>query len=148
MIDQQQNQEVKILLVDDNPGDVLLTQEALEDAKIVNTMDSVQDGVEALKYLKKQESYPHAERPDLILLDINMPRMNGHELLNIIKNDADLKRIPVIMLTTSEAERDVFKSYDLHANGYIVKPVDVDQFMEVIRSVEYFWFSIIKLPPE
>jgi len=140
--------EVMILLVEDNPGDVLLAQEAIIDAKVKNSMIAVRDGVEALNFLKKQGDYVDAVRPDIILLDINMPRMNGHELLEIIKKDKSLKQIPVIMLTTSEEERDILKSYDLYANSYIVKPVDVDQFTEVIRSIEHFWFIISKLPPK
>lgn len=140
--------EVVILLVEDNPGDVLLAQEAIIDAKVKNTMIAVRDGIEALDFLRKQGDYVDVVRPDIILLDINMPRMNGHELLEIIKKDKSLKQIPVIMLTTSEEERDILKSYDLYANSYIVKPVDVDQFTEVIRSIEHFWFIISKLPPK
>jgi two-component system, chemotaxis family, response regulator Rcp1 len=136
-------QQIHILLVDDNEGDILLTREALDDARIVNKISIAYDGLEAIRFLKKG---PSANTPDLILLDINLPKMNGTEVLGIIKNDPDLKRIPVIMLTTSSAEKDILASYDNHANCYITKPVDLDRFMSVVRTIEDFWISIVKLP--
>jgi CheY-like chemotaxis protein len=139
-------QEIHILLVDDNEGDVLLTREALQDARIVNRISVAYDGVEALKFLRKQVPFRDSESPDLILLDINLPRMDGKEVLSIIKNDPDLKRIPVIMLTTSSSEKDILTSYDNHANCYITKPVDLERFMDVVRTIEDFWISIVKLP--
>jgi two-component system, chemotaxis family, response regulator Rcp1 len=137
-------QHIHILLVDDNEGDILLTREALDDARIVNKISIAYDGLEAIRFLKKQPAGTNT--PDLILLDINLPKMNGTEVLAIIKNDPDLKRIPVIMLTTSSAEKDILASYDNHANCYITKPVDLDMFMNVVRTIEDFWISIVKLP--
>jgi len=137
---------IHILLVDDNEGDILLTREALEEARIINRISVAYDGIEALSFLKKEPPFGDSESPDLILLDINLPRMDGKEVLNIIKNDPDLKRIPVIMLTTSSSEKDIFASYDNHANCYITKPVDLDRFMDVVRTIEDFWISIVKLP--
>ena len=137
-------QQIHILLVDDNEGDILLTREALDDARIVNKISIAYDGLEAIRFLKKQPV--GRETPDLILLDINLPKMNGTEVLAFIKNDPDLKRIPVIMLTTSSAEKDILASYDNHANCYITKPVDLDRFMNVVRTIEDFWISIVKLP--
>ena len=139
-------QEIHILLVDDNEGDVLLTREALQDARIVNRISVAYDGVEALKFLRKQPPFRESDSPDLILLDINLPRMDGKEVLSIIKSDPDLKRIPVIMLTTSSSEKDILTSYDNHANCYITKPVDLERFMDVVRTIEDFWISIVKLP--
>jgi chemotaxis family two-component system response regulator Rcp1 len=137
-------QQIHILLVDDNEGDILLTREALDDARIVNKISIAYDGLEAIRFLKKQPA--GANTPDLILLDINLPKMNGTEVLAFIKNDPDLKRIPVIMLTTSSAEKDILASYDNHANCYITKPVDLDMFINVVRTIEDFWISIVKLP--
>lgn len=137
-------QQIHILLVDDNEGDILLTREALDDARIVNKISIAYDGLEAIRFLKKQPV--GANTPDLILLDINLPKMNGTEVLAFIKSDPDLKRIPVIMLTTSSAEKDILASYDNHANCYITKPVDLDRFMNVVRTIEDFWISIVKLP--
>jgi two-component system, chemotaxis family, response regulator Rcp1 len=137
-------QQIHILLVDDNEGDILLTREALDDARIVNKISIAYDGLEAIRFLKKQPA--GANTPDLILLDINLPKMNGTEVLAIIKNDPELKRIPVIMLTTSSAEKDILASYDNHANCYITKPVDLEMFMNVVRTIEDFWISIVKLP--
>jgi CheY-like chemotaxis protein len=136
--------EIHILLVDDNEGDILLTREALDDARIINKVSIAYDGLEAIRFLKE----PPAREgiPDLILLDINLPRMNGTEVLEVIKNDPELKRIPVIMLTTSSSEKDILASYNNHANCYITKPVDLDRFMDVIRTIEDFWISIVKLP--
>ncbi len=138
---------VDILLVEDNPGDVRLTREALKEGKVLNTLSVVADGVEALAFLRREERYATAARPDLILLDLNLPRMDGRELLAVIKADAELRRIPVVILTTSAAEQDILKSYNLHANCYITKPVDLEQFIAVVRSVEDFWFTIVRLPP-
>lgn len=139
-------QQIHILLVDDNEGDILLTREALDDARIINKISIAYDGIEAISFLKKRPPYRETETPDLILLDINLPKMNGTEVLSIIKNDPDLKRIPVIMLTTSSAEKDILDSYDNHANCYITKPVDLERFMDVVRTIEDFWISIVKLP--
>ncbi len=138
--------EIHILLVDDNEGDILLTLEALTEAKIINKISVARDGAEALHFLNNEHQYRDSEKPDLILLDINLPRMDGTEVLAIIKNDPALRRIPVIMLTTSSSEKDILASYDNHANCYITKPVDLDRFMDVIRTVEDFWISIVKLP--
>jgi two-component system, chemotaxis family, response regulator Rcp1 len=139
-------QQIHILLVDDNEGDILLTREALDDARIINKISIAYDGVEAISFLRKEPPYRGTETPDLILLDINLPKMDGTEVLSIIKNDPELKRIPVIMLTTSSAEKDILASYDNHANCYITKPVDLDRFMDVVRTIENFWISIVKLP--
>jgi len=139
-------QEIHILLVDDNEGDVLLTKEALEEAKIVNRISVAYDGIQALSFLKKEPPFRERETPDLILLDINLPRMDGVEVLSIIKNDPELKRIPVIMLTTSSSEKDILTSYNNYANCYITKPVDLERFMDVVRTIEDFWISIVKLP--
>jgi chemotaxis family two-component system response regulator Rcp1 len=137
-------QQIHILLVDDNEGDILLTREALDDARIVNKISIAYDGQEAIRFLKRQPV--GKDTPDLILLDINLPKMNGAEVLAFIKNDPDLKRIPVIMLTTSSAEKDILFAYENHANCYITKPVDLDRFMNVVRTIEDFWISIVKLP--
>jgi CheY-like chemotaxis protein len=139
-------QQIHILLVDDNEGDILLTREALEDARIINKISIANDGVEAISFLKKDPPYRDTEMPDIILLDINLPKMDGTEVLSIIKNDPELKRIPVIMLTTSSAEKDILASYDNYANCYITKPVDLERFMDVVRTIEDFWISIVKLP--
>jgi CheY-like chemotaxis protein len=137
---------IEILLVEDNPGDVLLTKEALKEGKVRNNLSVVGDGVEALKYLRKEGQYAEAEPPDIILLDLNMPRMDGRELLSLIKSDDMLQRIPVVVLTTSSAEEDILQTYDLHANCYISKPVDLTQFIKVVKQIEGFWFTIVKLP--
>ena len=137
---------IRILLVEDSPGDVRLTIEALKDGKVRNDLSIVGDGVEALAFLKGEGKYAEAPRPDLILLDLNLPRMDGRELLAIIKQDEKLKRIPVVVLTTSEAEADVLRVYDLNANCYITKPVDLDKFITVIKAIEDFWLTIVKLP--
>lgn len=138
---------VDILLVDDSPADVDLTKEALRDARMLNRMFVVKDGVEALAFLRKQGDHAAAPRPDLILLDLNMPRMNGREVLAQIKSDPELRRIPVVILTTSQAETDIMSTYDNHANCYITKPVELEQFVEVARSIEGFWLSLVQLPP-
>lgn len=137
---------IEILLVEDNPGDVRLTTEVLKDAKLCNCISVVSDGVEAMEFLNRQGVYGEAKRPDLILLDLNLPRKDGREVLEEIKADPNLKYIPVVILTTSNAEQDIIKSYSLHANCYITKPVDLEQFSKVVSSIEEFWFSIVKLP--
>ena len=137
---------IEILLVEDNPGDVRLTIEALKEAKVINHLTVVKDGVEALAFLRRQGSYTTAPRPHLILLDLNLPRKDGREVLADIKTDDNLKRIPVVVLTTSQDEQDVLKSYNLHANCYITKPVGLDQFVRVVRSIEDFWLGIVVLP--
>ena len=138
---------VEILLVEDNPGDVRLTKEAMKEAKIFNILNVVEDGVEALAYLRKKGKFKDVNRPDLILLDLNLPKKNGREVLTEIKQDINLKQIPVVILTISKAEEDIIKTYELHANCFITKPVDMDQFIKVVKSIEDFWFSIVKLPP-
>ena len=137
---------IEILLIEDNLGDVRLTMEALKEAKVVNHLTVLKDGEEALTYLRRQGPYAHATRPHLILLDLNLPRKDGREVLAQIKAEEPLKRIPVVVLTTSEDEQDVLKSYNLHANCYITKPVDLDQFIRVVRSIEDFWLGIVVLP--
>jgi len=135
------------LLVEDNPGDVRLTKEALKEGKVMNVLNTVGDGEEALAYLRRQGVYTQATRPDLILLDLNLPRKSGREVLAEIKDDPDLKRIPVVILTISEAEQDIIKSYNLHANCYITKPVNLEQFIGVVKSIEDFWLTVVMLPP-
>jgi len=137
---------VEILLVEDNPGDVRLTQEALREAKVRNNLHVVTDGEEALKFLYRRDGYRDAPRPDIILLDLNLPKKNGQEVLAEIKSDPGLRRIPVVILTTSKAEEDILKSYDLHANCYVTKPVDFEQFIRVIQSIQEFWLTVVKLP--
>jgi chemotaxis family two-component system response regulator Rcp1 len=139
-------QPIEILLVEDSPGDVELTREALADAKVSNNLSVVGDGVEAMAFLRKEERYAAAPTPDLILLDLNMPRKDGREVLEEIKADQALRRIPVVVLTTSQAERDILASYNLHANCYVTKPVDLTQFIGVVRSIEDFWLTVVKLP--
>ena len=139
--------QIEILLVEDSPGDARLTQEAMADAKIRNRISVVNDGLEALAFLRQEGQYGGAPRPDLILLDLNMPRMDGREILAIIKSDDSLKMIPVVVLTSSEADADIVRSYELHASCYITKPVELEQFMKVVAGIEEFWFSIVKLPP-
>ena len=137
---------IEILLVEDNPGDVRLTREALKEAKVINNLTELKDGEEALTYLRRQGPYEKAKSPHLILLDLNLPRKDGREVLAQIKAEEALKRIPVVVLTTSQDEQDVLKSYNLHANCYITKPVDLDQFIKVVRSIEDFWLGIVVLP--
>jgi len=136
---------IEILLVEDNPGDVRLTKEALKDAKVRNNLHVVMDGVEALAFLRKQGKFGAAVRPDLILLDLNLPRKNGREVLEEVKKDPALQHIPIVILTTSQAEQDVLESYRLWANAYVTKPVDLDQFLKVVGSIEEFWLEIVKL---
>ncbi len=137
---------IQILMVEDNPGDVRLTKEALKDAKVSNTLYVVEDGVAALDFLYRRGEYSDAPRPDLILLDLNLPKKNGREVLGEIKQDEQLKMIPVVILTTSQAEEDVVRAYRLHANCYIVKPVDFVQFTKIVWTIEDFWLSIVTLP--
>ncbi|MBP7688179.1 MAG: response regulator [Thermoflexales bacterium] len=139
---------IDILLVEDNPGDADLAREALEDTKLHNRLHVVDDGEKALAFLRRQGAYAGVPRPDLILLDLNLPRKDGREVLAEIKSDDHLKRIPVVILTTSRAEEDVLKTYNLHANCYISKPIDLNQFMRVVKSIEDFWLSIVVLPPD
>lgn len=139
-------EEIHILMAEDNPGDARLTLEAFKEWKLKNKIHVVQDGEEAIDYLYKKSNYMDAQRPDLILLDLNMPKKNGREVLEIIKGDVNLRRIPTVILTTSQAEEDVFKTYDLHANSYIVKPIDIEKFIDVVKSLENYWFSIVKTP--
>jgi CheY-like chemotaxis protein len=139
---------VEILLIEDNPGDVRLTLEALKDSKVYNHLSVVQDGVEAMAFLRCEGAYGAAPRPDLILLDLNLPKKDGFEVLREIKSDDDLRRIPVVVLTTSSNERDIVESYDLHANCYVTKPVDLKQFMMIVQNIQHFWFSIVKLAAE
>ena len=137
---------VEILLVEDNPGDARLAMEALKDAKVKNNLHWVKDGVEAMAFLRREGKYADAPHPDVILLDLNLPRKDGREVLAEIKQDEGLRRIPVVILTVSNAEEDIIKTYNLHANCYIRKPVDLDQFIEVVKSIDYFWLTIVTLP--
>jgi two-component system, chemotaxis family, response regulator Rcp1 len=139
---------IEILLVEDNPADVRLTVEALNEQKVYNNLNTVSDGAEALDYLRKKGKYANAVRPDLILLDLNLPKVDGREVLREIKSDNDLRSIPVVILTVSKSDEDVMRAYNLYANCYITKPVDFEQFMQVVKSVQDFWLSIVKLPPK
>jgi len=138
---------IEVLLVEDDPGDVLMTQEAFEEHKVRNRLNVVSDGAEALAYLRREGQYAGAVRPDLILLDLNLPRRDGREVLQEIKDDPDLRHIPVIVLTTSQAEEDVLRSYQLHANAYVTKPVDFEGFIEAIKQIDHFFVSVVQLPP-
>jgi CheY-like chemotaxis protein len=142
-----QTRPVELLLVEDNPGDVRLTIEALKEGRVINNLVVVKDGQEAIAVLRRQGQYAKAARPDLILLDLNLPRKGGLEVLAEIKEDPDLKPIPVVVLTTSQAAQDVLRAYELHANCYIVKPVDLDQFMSVVQAIKSFWLGVVLLPP-
>ncbi|MBD2089839.1 response regulator [Microcoleus sp. FACHB-1515] len=139
---------IEILLVEDSPGDVRLTQEVLQEGKIHNHLSVVADGIQALDFLHKKAPYTNTPHSDLILLDLNLPKKDGREVLEEIKSDPHLRRIPIVILTTSEAEEDIIKAYDLHANCYIAKPIDLDQFIQVVKSIEQFWLTIVKLPQE
>ncbi|MEW5743943.1 MAG: response regulator [Nitrospirota bacterium] len=139
---------IEVLLVEDNPGDVRLMQEALKEAKVVNHLTIATDGEEAMSFLRREGRFSSAPQPDVILLDLNLPKKDGREVLSEIKEDPALKHIPVVVVTTSKAEEDILRSYNLHANCYITKPVDLDQFIKVVKSIENFWFSIVKLPPK
>jgi CheY-like chemotaxis protein len=138
---------IEILLVEDSPGDIRLTREALRDARVRNNLHVATDGEAAIAFLQRTGSYAEVPRPDLILLDLNLPKKDGREILAEIKTDASLKTIPVVVLTTSEAEADILQSYQLHANCFITKPVDFEGFMKVVKSIEGFWLSIVKFPP-
>jgi len=142
------DREIEILLIEDNPGDARLTTEALKEAKVRNKLTHIADGIEGLAFLRQQGKYAGAQRPDLILLDLNLPRKDGREVLAEIKADDRLKRIPVVILTTSQAEEDILKAYNLNANCYVSKPVDLDQFIKVVRTIKDFWLTIVKLPAE
>ncbi len=141
-----QTRPVHVLLVEDNPGDVRLMREALRNGDAAKKLDAVEDGEEALAYIRRQHPYSAAPKPDLIFLDLNLPKKDGREVLLEIKQDESLRRIPVVVLTTSEAERDIHRVYDLHANCYVKKPTDLDEYMEVIRACENFWLHIVRLP--
>jgi chemotaxis family two-component system response regulator Rcp1 len=138
---------VEILLVEDNAGDVRLAREGLRECKLLNNLSVADDGVKALAFLRRQGEYAQAPRPDLIMLDLNLPRKDGREVLKEIKEDEELKSIPVVILTTSKAEEDIVKSYSLHANCYVTKPLAIEQFINVVQAIETFWFTIVKLPP-
>jgi len=138
---------VEILLVEDNPGDVRLTQEALKEGKVYNNLHWAKDGVEALSFLMREGEHANAPRPDIILLDLNLPKKDGREVLEVIKRHDRLKHIPVVVLTTSKAEEDVLRSYELHANCYVTKPVDLDKFIVVVQSIDRFWLTVVTLPP-
>ena len=138
---------IEVLLVEDDPGDVLMTKEAFNEHKVRNRLNVVSDGAEALAYLRREGPYADAVRPDLVLLDLNLPRRDGREVLAEIKNDESLHQIPVVVLTTSEAEEDILCSYQLHANAYVTKPVDFDRFINVIRQIDEFFVTVVKLPP-
>ncbi|WP_049936307.1 response regulator [Haloplanus natans] len=143
-----EREPVEILLAEDNPGDVKLTRKALEKGRLANNLHVVNDGVETMQFLRGEGEYEGRPRPDLVLLDLNMPRKDGREVLEDIKKSADLKRIPVVVLTSSEAEEDVLRSYELHANAYLTKPVDFSGFIDVVGKLEEFWLQVVKLPPE
>jgi CheY-like chemotaxis protein len=138
---------IQVLLVEDDPGDVLMTQEAFDEHKVRNKLSVVSDGEEALAFLRREGPHGEAPRPDLILLDLNLPRVDGREVLAVIKDDPDLRRIPVVVLTTSQADEDIMRSYSLHANAYVTKPVDFERFIAVVRQIDEFFVSVVKLPP-
>jgi len=146
MTDSTRASPVEILLVEDNPGDVRLTREALKEGKVYSNLHWAQDGVEALEFLRREGKFAGVPRPDIILLDLNLPKKDGREVLSEIKNDDDLKRIPVVILTTSKAEEDVLRSYELHANCYVTKPVDLEKFIVVVQSIDKFWLTVVTLP--
>lgn len=137
---------IDVLLVEDDPGDVLMTREAFEDHKVANRLSVVADGVSAMAFLRKEGEYADAPTPDLVLLDLNLPRMDGREVLHALKEDEALRAIPVVVLTTSEAEEDVVRSYSLHANAYVTKPVDFDRFIDVVRQIDEFFVEVVRLP--
>lgn len=139
---------IEILLIEDNMGDIDLVTEALRDSKVKNKLNVVKDGVEAMKYMHQEGKYKNSKRPDLIFLDINMPKKNGMEVLKDLKSDKNFLQIPVVVMTTSEDESDIAQSYGLHANSYVTKPVDFEKFTNVVKSIEHFWFSIVELPKE
>ena len=143
----EQNRPIEILLVEDNPGDERLTREALREGKVYSNLYWVKDGVEAMDFLYRKGRHAGAVRPDIVLLDLNLPRKDGREVLEEIKTDDDLKRIPVVVLTTSKAEEDVLRTYNLHANCYVTKPVDLEKFIVVVKSIDRFWLTVVTLPP-
>jgi two-component system, chemotaxis family, response regulator Rcp1 len=143
----ERNRPIDILLVEDNPGDERLTREALKEGKVYSNLHWVKDGVEAMEFLNQRGKYAGAPRPDIILLDLNLPKKDGREVLQEIKNTDALKRIPVVILTTSKAEEDVLRTYDLHANCYVTKPVDLEKFIVVVKSIDVFWLTVVTLPP-
>jgi CheY-like chemotaxis protein len=146
MVGEELGRPVRILLVEDNPGDVRLTREAFKENKVRNYLSVVPDGLEAMAFLRREGAHDDALRPDIVLLDLNLPRKDGRRVLEEIKSDPDLKSIPVVILTTSKAEEDIVRTYDLHANCYISKPVDLDQFIKVVKSIEDFWLTVVRLP--
>lgn len=146
MTDATRASPVEILLVEDNPGDVRLTREALKEGKVYSNLHWAKDGVEALEFLRRQGKFADVPRPDIVLLDLNLPKKDGREVLSEIKNDDELKRIPVVILTTSKAEEDVLRSYELHANCYVTKPVDLEKFIVVVQSIDKFWLTVVTLP--
>ncbi len=148
MNNEESSKTIEILLVEDNPADIRLAQEAFKDAKVRNILHTVGDGVEAMAFLRREGKYADVTRPDLILLDLNLPKKDGREVLAEIKTDERLKLIPVVILTVSKDEEDILKTYNLHANCYITKPIDFEQFMKVVKSIEEFWLTIVKLPPK
>jgi chemotaxis family two-component system response regulator Rcp1 len=143
----ERNGPIEILLVEDNPGDVRLTKEALKEGKVYSNLHTVKDGVEAMEFLRREGKYKSVPRPDIILLDLNLPKKDGREVLQEIKTDGELRRIPVVVLTTSKAEEDVLRTYDLHANCYVTKPVDLEKFMVVVKTIDSFWLTVVTLPP-
>ena len=147
MSDQPATQAIEILLVEDDPGDVLMTREAFEDYKIANRLTVVSNGEDAISYLRRQGRFADAPTPDLVLLDLNLPRRDGREVLSDIKSDPTLRRIPVVILTTSDAEEDVIAAYDLHANAYVRKPVDFEQFVSAVQAIDDFFITVVRLPP-
>lgn len=144
---EQMGRPVQMLLVEDNPGDVRLTKETLKDAKMLVNLDVVGDGMEAMAFLRREGKHANAPRPDLILLDLNLPKKDGREVLAEIKQDPNLRRIPVVVLTISSAEEDILKSYNLYANAYVNKPLNLEQFAKITKAIEDFWFTVVKLPP-
>jgi len=148
MMNLEQASPIELLLVEDSPSDTELTVEALAGGKIANHLSIVEDGVQAMEFLRRQGAYAHAPRPDLILLDLNLPRKDGREVLAEIKTDANLKTIPVVVLTSSDADADVLRAYELHTNCFITKPVDFHQFLQVVKAIESFWLTVVKLPSQ
>ncbi|MEF8785021.1 MAG: response regulator [Haloarculaceae archaeon] len=143
-----EGEPIEILLAEDNPGDVRLTEKALDHGNILNNLHVANDGIEAIKFLRQDGEYADEPRPDLVLLDLNMPKKDGREVLEDMKADPKLRRIPVVVLTSSEAEEDVVRSYELNANAYLTKPVDFDGFVDIVERIEDFWFSVVKMPPK
>jgi len=144
---EQLGRPIQMLLVEDNPGDVRLTRESLRDAKVMVNLHVVGDGVEAMAFLRKEGKHANAPRPDLVLLDLNLPKKDGREVLAEMKQDPDLRRIPVVILTISNGQEDILKSYNLHANAYVTKPLNLEQFAKIVKAIEDFWFTVVKLPP-